>query len=114
MSGQGLSPEFRARADAVIDLLNRQAQEVPTGQVSASAMYATARFNAFQVVATMEDRDQLAAEREQAVAYFTSQYKRMFEDHLDECVRHFERYTGRGGTNGDDTPDDSHDHSEPG
>lgn len=96
MSGQSLTPEFRARADALIDVLNRQASEVPTGQVSASAMYATARFNAFQVTATAEDAEQMAAERDKAVDYFTSQYRRMFEDHFDECLKHFDRYTGRG------------------
>ncbi|MGB7756035.1 MAG: DUF3144 domain-containing protein [Salinisphaera sp.] len=96
MSGQSLSPEFRARADAVIDLLNRQANEAPTGQVSASVMYATARFNAFQVAATSGDAEQMKAERENAVNYFTSQYRKMFEDHFDECLKHFDRYTGGG------------------
>jgi len=94
MSGKTLSPEFRSRADAVIDILNRQAQTVSTGQVSASAMYAAARFNAFQVAATSDDAEQMASERENAVNYFTSQYRKMFEDHFDECLKHFDRYTG--------------------
>lgn len=98
MSDQSLSPEFRARADALIELLNRQAKAVPTGQVSASAMYATARFNAFQVTAGSADAEQLSAQREQAVEYFTSQYRKMFEDHLDECQKHFARYTKRSGS----------------
>ncbi|WP_324997966.1 DUF3144 domain-containing protein [Salinisphaera sp.] len=88
------------RADAVIDVLNRQANEAPTGQVSASAMYATARFNAFQVAATAEDAEQMQAERENAVNYFTSQYRKMFEDHFDECLKHFDRYTRRGSGTG--------------
>ncbi|MDA3922562.1 MAG: DUF3144 domain-containing protein [Salinisphaera sp.] len=98
MSEQGLSPEFRARADTVIDVLNRQANEVPTGQVSASAMYATARFNAFQVAAGSGDAEELAAQRAHAVEYFTSQYRKMFEDHIDECLKHFNRYTRRDGS----------------
>ena len=106
MSDNRLTPAFRARADTLIDVLNQQASEVPTGQVSASAMYATARFNAFQVAATVEDREQLAAERDNAVNYFTSQYRKMFEDHLDECMKHFERYTGRDGP-ADGPADDS-------
>lgn len=93
MSGQTLSPEFRARADALIGLLNQQAQVAPTGQVSASAMYATARFNAFQVAAGSDNAEDLATQREQAVEYFTAQYRKMFEDHIDECVEHFDRYT---------------------
>ena len=97
MSDNRLSPAFRARADALIETLNQQANEVPTGQVSASAMYATARFNAFQVAASVADREELAAEREKAVNYFTDQYRKMFEDHLDECMTHFERYTSGGG-----------------
>lgn len=96
MSGQAISPKFRARADEIIDLANRQAQKTPTGQVSASMMYATARFNAFQVTATSESAEELADERERAVEYFTSQYRKMFEDHFDECVANFARYTGRG------------------
>ncbi len=95
MSGNSISPEFRARADDVIDLLNRQAQTVSTGQVSASAMYAAARFNAFQVAATSDSAEDMASERENAVNYFASQYRRMFEDHFDECLAHFDRYTGR-------------------
>lgn len=102
MSGQALTPKFRARADAVIDLLNQQANETPTGQVSASAMYATARFNAFQVAAGSADRDELQAQREHAVEYFVSQYRKMFEDHVDECIKHFERYTGRGQADSND------------
>ncbi|RJS92402.1 DUF3144 domain-containing protein [Salinisphaera sp. Q1T1-3] len=97
MSENSLTPEFRARADAIIDLLNQQASEVPTGQVSASVMYAAARFNAFQVAATAENAEEMAAEREAAVNYFTSQYRKMFEDHFGECLKHFDRYTGRGG-----------------
>lgn len=97
MSGQSISPEFRARADAVIDLLNRQAKQAPTGQVSASVMYAAARFNAFQVAATADSAENMAAERENAINYFTSQYRKMFEDHFDECLKHFDRYTGDGG-----------------
>lgn len=96
MSERSLSAAFRARADAVIDLLNKQANEAPTGQVSASAMYATARFNAFQVAATSEDAEQMKAERDNAVNYFTSQYRKMFEDHFDECLKYFDRYTGQG------------------
>lgn len=96
MSGQSISPEFRARADAVIELLNRQANEAPTGQVSASVMYATARFNAFQVAATADSAEKMAEERENAIHYFTSQYRKMFEDHFDECLKHFDRYTGSG------------------
>jgi len=95
MSGQTLTPEFRARADGLIDLMNRQANTVPTGQVSASAMYATARFNAFQVTAGSADVEALTAQRDQAVEYFTSQYRKMFEDHIDECLKHFDRYTRR-------------------
>lgn len=96
MSGQSISPDFRARADAVIELLNRQANEAPTGQVSASVMYATARFNAFQVAATADSAEAMAAQREHAIDYFTSQYRKMFEDHFDECLKHFDRYTSGG------------------
>lgn len=96
MSGQKLTPEFRKRADEVIDRLNEQTRQAPTGQVSASAMYATARFNAFQVAATAEDAQQLKADRDKAIEYFTDQYRKMFTDHLDDCLQNFEQYLGRG------------------
>ncbi|MBS63708.1 DUF3144 domain-containing protein [Salinisphaera sp.] len=95
MSGKSLSPAFRSRADEVIDIANRQSQSVSAGQVSASLMYATARFNAFQVAATAETRDDMAEERDNAIEYFTAQYRKMFEDHFDECMANFDRYTGR-------------------
>ncbi|MES1926578.1 hypothetical protein T31B1_14705 [Salinisphaera sp. T31B1] len=79
----------------MIDLLNRQSKDTPTGQVSASAMYAAARFNAFQVAASSESAEQMVEERDNAVEYFAAQYRKMFEDHFDECCQHFDRYTGR-------------------
>ncbi|MES1945703.1 hypothetical protein C84B14_00100 [Salinisphaera sp. C84B14] len=79
----------------MIDIANRQSQSVSAGQVSASLMYATARFNAFQVAATAETRDDMAEERDNAIEYFTAQYRKMFEDHFDECMANFDRHTGR-------------------
>ena len=44
---QNLDPKFYDRADAHINLSNDQLKDINPGKVSASMMYATARFNAY-------------------------------------------------------------------
>ena len=64
----------------------------PRGDVSASTLYAAARFNAFTTAAAHRSAEGLAADKAEALDYFTAQYRAMLEEHLDDYVAHFDRY----------------------
>lgn len=84
---------FFDRADAVIALANRQVGEgQPRGDVSASTLYAAARFNAFTTAAAHRSAQGLAADKAEVLEYFTAQYRAMLEEHLDDYAANFERY----------------------
>ena len=84
--------EFFERADAYITLANEQAANVNRGKVSASMMFATARFNAWVSASGTESSDELASVREEALAYFVKEYRQMLEENLDEYIEHFDDY----------------------
>ena len=84
---------FYDRADAHIELSNRQLVEMPDrGKVSASMLYSVARFNAWVSACGVGSAEELAATRQDAVEYFCRQYRMMLEDHLDDYVAHFQKY----------------------
>jgi hypothetical protein len=83
---------FFERADAYITLANEQAANVNRGKVSASMMFATARFNAWVSASGTESSDELASVKEEALAYFVKEYRQMLEENLDEYIEHFDDY----------------------
>ncbi|RZI77981.1 MAG: DUF3144 domain-containing protein [Variovorax sp.] len=84
---------FYNRADAHIHLSNDQFKAVDSqGKVSASMLYGTARFNAWVSALDFSSGGQMAAAREETLAYFTQQYRLMLEDNLDDYIRHFDKY----------------------
>ena len=84
--------EFFERADAYITVANEQAANVSRGKVSASMMFATARFNAWVSASGTESRDELASVRQEALEYFVNEYRQMLEENLDEYIEHFDNY----------------------
>jgi hypothetical protein len=87
-----IDKEFFERADAYITLANEQAANVNRGKVSASMMFATARFNAWVSASGVESSDELASVREEALTYFVNEYRQMLEENLDEYIEHFDDY----------------------
>jgi hypothetical protein len=83
---------FFERADAYIDVANQQAAEVNRGKVSASMMFATARFNAWVSASGTESGEDLAAVKQEALDYFLAEYRKMLEENLDEYIEHFDKY----------------------
>ena len=81
--------QFWDMADAYIALANTQLNEAKPSRVSAAALFAAARFNAFVIAAATESKAQLVAEKESAIAYFLNQYESMLRENLDE---HLARY----------------------
>jgi hypothetical protein len=86
---------FYARADAHIHLSNDQTSDAPNGKVSASMMFATARFNAWLTALGHESGQSMAASREETIAYFLNSYRSMLDEHFDEYIRNFDDYMKR-------------------
>ena len=84
--------EFFERADAYITVANDQAVNVGRGKVSASMMFAAARFNAWVSASGTESSDELASVKEEALEYFLNEYRQMLEENLDEYIEHFDDY----------------------
>jgi hypothetical protein len=84
--------EFFERADAYITIANEQAANFGRGKVSASLMFATARFNAWVSASGTESSEELASVKEEALEYFLNEYRQMLEENLDEYIEHFDDY----------------------
>jgi hypothetical protein len=83
---------FYSRADAHINLSNDQLKDIGRGKVSASMMYALARFNAFITACRFQSAEQLSEAREETIEYFTAQYRKMLEENLDDHIAQFDKY----------------------
>ena len=87
-----IDEDFYKRADAHIHLSNDQCAKIARGRVSASMMYAAARFNAWVSACGFRSREEMVAARAETVAYFVDQYRKMLEDNLDDHIEHFDNY----------------------
>jgi len=84
---------FIERADAHIFLSNDQiAKGVSAGKVSASNMYATARFNVWLSASGCESGEELAEGKTEITEYFVAEYKKMLEENLDNYSKNFNEY----------------------
>ena len=84
--------KFYDRADAHIHLSNEQIAGSTRGKVSASMMYATARFNAWISARGFKSGEEMAREKEAIIKYFTDQYRLMLDENFDDYVAEFEQY----------------------
>lgn len=90
---QELDDEFYDRADAHIHLSNSQISGAVTrGKVSASMMYATARFNSWVSACGSRTDEELLAAKEQTIEYFVTQYKKMLRENLEDYIENFDAY----------------------
>ena len=86
---------FYERADAHIHLANDHLKGVDRGKVSASFLYAAARFNVHIAACSRDSRERFASERAGIRDYYVAQYTRMLEEHLDDYLRNFDRYMSK-------------------
>jgi hypothetical protein len=84
---------FQQRADEFIAVANQQAAESGVDEVNTSILYSAARFNAFSVARSVESAENLQAEKQHAIEYFTQRYAEMLAQNLDEYISRFEDYT---------------------
>lgn len=93
MSSETVDDAFWQRADEIINLANQQCESVESSDdVSASLLYATARFNAFLIASTAQSAGDIQSGKEDAVAYFTEQYRQLLMDNLDDYIENFDEY----------------------
>ncbi len=83
---------FYDRADAHIALANEQTDSASRGKVSASFLYAAARFNAWVSACGFKNADEMRAAKEVTVDYLLAQYRAMLAENLDDYADHFEKY----------------------
>jgi hypothetical protein len=89
---EGVDEDFYNRADAVIRLANDQLSDMSRGNVSASCMYATARFNAWVSACGHGSAEDMAAAKKETLEYFVRQYRAMLEENLDDYIDNFSKY----------------------
>ena len=78
------SNEFLQRADAQINLANQQLEQGLTlGEVSASFMYGSARFTTYMTCTSFDSAEDMMAEKEKIIEYFTKEYKLALEEHIN-------------------------------
>jgi len=92
MSNESPSPEFWVRADAIIHLANEQCKNAPNGKVSSSLLYAAARFSAYNVAANVGDLEEMKSDKEEAIKFFTEQFKKMLIENMDDYIENFDQY----------------------
>src|SRR5262245_44192633 len=93
MSHEGkVDKAFYDRADSFIDVANEHCSTVGRGKVSASFLYAVARFNAWVSACGFASSEEMNRKRAETAEYFVTQYKAMLEENLDDYIEHFNQY----------------------
>lgn len=82
---------FYDMADAYIALANTQLGAAKPSRVSAAALFAASRFNAFVIAAASGSKERMIAEKEAAIAYFMNQYEKMLRENIDEHLTRFDQ-----------------------
>ena len=75
---------FTQLADAFIDVANSKCETQDKAMVASAFLYGAARFCSFVVAAEAGTLDKYEADRDAAMDYFSSEFKRMFGEHLDD------------------------------
>jgi len=86
------SPEFYEAADEFIALANKLAKNAPAGNISASFLYAAARFNTFIAASGAKDADEFAKQQRQSKAYFLDEYEKMLNEHYADYLQNYAAY----------------------
>jgi len=94
MSDMPQDKEFYELADAHIALCNTHMGKVKPAKVSASMLFAAARFNAFVIYASSENKAQFLLEKESAITYFMQEYEKYLRENVDEHLSRYEDPAG--------------------
>lgn len=98
---EALNSAFFERADEFIKYANEfsrveKGSDVKPaemrGQVSASMLFAAARFNTWVASNNFKDGNEMRDAKEQVMSYILQQFQMMLEDNYDEYCEQFENY----------------------
>lgn len=81
--------KFWELADSFIGLANKHTKDVPKNRVSATLLYAAARFNSFVAASGARSKAEFVADRESIVKYFLGQYEKMLRENLEDHSQNF-------------------------
>ncbi|HIC47631.1 MAG: DUF3144 domain-containing protein [Pseudomonadota bacterium] len=87
------SKTFQERVDEFVAIANEQAAESSVEDVNTAVLFSAARFNAFSVARSVENAENLQAEKQAAIEYFTQRYAEMLNQNLEEYIARFDSYT---------------------
>lgn len=91
-AARNMDKDFFKRTDAFIKVANELTKEHEVGKVSASMLYAAARFNAFIVASSAKDKAEADRNKVEAIEYFTNQYRNMLMANMDDYVEKYDEY----------------------
>lgn len=91
-TAQQMDKDFFKRTDAFIKVANELTSEHEVGKVSASMLYAAARFNAFIVASSAKDKAEADRNKVEAIEYFTNQYRNMLLANMDDYIEKYDDY----------------------
>lgn len=84
---------FFNRADEHIGLSNKQITDTVDGdEVSASMMYAAARFNAWLSATSFTTAEELAKAKKEQIKYYMDEYRSMLQENFDDYIENFQYY----------------------
>ena len=83
---------FYDRADAHIRVAAEHMADVPSGRVSASLMYACARFNVWVGASGRTSPAEVRKAYGETIEYFVAEYRKMLVKNLDDYVENFDKY----------------------
>ena len=92
---QDADHEFYDRAQEHLRIAKDQLAGVSDGQVSASMMYACARFNAWLSASHRGSATELKSAYGETIEYFVAQYRKMLVKNLDDFVANFGEHRQR-------------------
>jgi len=84
--------KFFKRADDHINLSNEQLASADVGEVSATMMFSSARFNAWVSACGFNNGTEMAASKDATIEYILKEYENMLRQHLDDYIKNFDYY----------------------
>ena len=87
-----LDDKFFDRADKHINLSNKQLEDATMGEVGASMMYSSTRFNAWISACGWQNSKDMTDAKQRTINYFVGEYKRMLTENLEDYIANFDTY----------------------
>ena len=85
--------DFYKRADEHIKLSNNQIRkDIPLGEIGASMLYSTARFNAWMNAYTCDNGVEMQVQKTETINYFVEEYRKMLNENLEDYIENFDEY----------------------